>query len=89
MKRGIPELLVPFLPDKPETTVDSFEEAMNTKEESYSFEEVGTYLNHIILGEQTISFDGKDYSATRWAIESLCKICGVSKLQLMIYPHLT
>jgi hypothetical protein len=77
MKRGIPEIFVPFLPDT-ETTVYTFEDAMSEMEESYSFKEVGAYLNNITLGEKTISFNGKEYPAYRWAIESLCKICKLS-----------
>ncbi len=78
MKREIPELFVPFHPDT-ETAANSFEKAMDVIGESYSFKEVGTYLNDISLCEQTISFDGKDYPASRWAIETLCKICRLSK----------
>ena len=78
MKRGIPELFVPFLPDT-EKTVYSFDEAANKIKESYTFKEVGTYLKNMTLGETTISFNSKEYPANRWAIESLCKICKLSR----------
>ena len=78
MKRDIPELFVPFHADT-ETTVSSFEDAVNTLEKIYCVKQVEASLSEIKLNERTVSFEGKDYAATRWAIESLCKICRLSK----------
>jgi hypothetical protein len=78
MERRIPELFVPFLPHT-ETTVYSFEDAINTIEQSYSYKEVGAYAHDIKMDQQTIAVHGKDYHATRWGIESLFKMFGISK----------
>ena len=64
MKRDIPELFVPFHADT-ETTVSSFEDAVNTLEKIYCVKQVEASLSEIKLNERTVSFEGKDYAATR------------------------
>jgi hypothetical protein len=86
MNRRIPELFVPFIIDT-QAKANSFEDAMNILEESYSFREVGTYLYNVKLDDRKILVDGKYYSASRWAIKSLCKMCGLSKTTTYLSPN--
>jgi len=78
MKSKIPEIYIPFLPDI-QTIAYSFEDAINEIENKYSFNEMVANTNDIKLGEGIISINRKDYPATRWALESLFKLFGLSK----------
>jgi hypothetical protein len=78
MNKNIPEIYIPFLPDT-QITVNSHDDAINEVESKYSFNEATANTNDIKLGKGIISINGKDYRATRWALESLFKLFGLSK----------
>ena len=87
MKIRIPELYLPFLPDV-EATSNSFNDAITQVERRYSFNKIGVDLNQLQLGSNFISIDNKEYQASRWAVESFCKLCKISRSTVYeLNPH--